>query len=312
LSEIANDSSAKLCELQLIPTDDKKRFNLAFYWLTKIKKTNDALVQSDSDGYLNRSMKLLEEAAARNFIPAVNLLAGIHSSQYYGLYDLQKMIKWLNKGRLLNDSKSIILLAIYNYTALSDTSSGVNASFSFDSIDEGALQFNANQRYVLATAYMLGLKDTSENNIEKAKSLYRDNAELADLDYVNQAAWYFAVSDKDFDATLALDLAYQFKEAYRNTTDWEQLDTLSAAYAAKNNFEKAIEYADKAKTALKADIFAYENGKVKHFLTDIETKIMRYKKNKRIREPLERQELANIFLKYTKEIMRVDISEIRK
>jgi len=125
-----------------------------------------------------------------------------------------------------------------------------------EAVDEALYDLNRAIRFAprLSIAYgNRGVCYVSQNNFDQAIADQKDDYEAAvklnpDLDEsLNGYAWFLATCpDGEFrDGKEAVKLAQKACE-FSGGKDWYHLDTLAAAYAESGDFEKAVEYAQKA------------------------------------------------------------------
>ncbi len=256
LSNIKSDEIALTCEQKLRFEHITQRFVLAYYWITRYQKDkeNDKL-DSESEKMLDKGIQFLKEAAEIDYIPAINLLAAVYNSVYFGRKDKKLAYQYLEKGSELGDVKSKILLAIINYRLGQDDDNLWKArdrAKSYDYFDQVGIGdgLDSKQKYVLGAALLLKLKHPEENHdISSAELAKKYFARGTDVDprYLNLVAWFYTITRGEYrDPKFGLQLAQEFRHEKRHQKDWTYVDTLAAAWAMNEEYYQATKYMDLA------------------------------------------------------------------
>jgi len=313
---ISNDEVAQRCLNSLQIGDNKQRFIIAFYWLQQYKNNLESF--NAENNYFDRAVLVLNQAAENDYVPAINLLSGIYLGTYYQHNDIEQGINWLNVGERLNDPKSNLALAASHYFGIWSEKNTEKASLYYNAVSEESVDNNANLSFILAASYWLelkslGLEGQSSTAKSKAKQLFEQSHNNAAPEYINNAAWFFATSTgEDFDPILALNLAREFQPEFRNSKDWRYINTLAAAYAARNNFESAIEYENKAIELLNSENAGLTESERKEANQQLQGNLSLFNRRKRIEIASTGQEIEAMFMRSFRELMRFNLDQLPK
>jgi hypothetical protein len=312
--KIRNDIIANRCQEKLSVGDNVERFNLAFYWLMKYQErkqnySND----STKEQHLDLAISLLEEAKVEGYLPAIKLLAGISLSDYYQRKDLSFGLRLLQEAARKMDYEAISLLGANHYLGVWGEKNIEQSKFYFEQLPSNPSALDHNQRFVLATAYWLELKEfkvnySSHTRKTKAKEIFLKASEKADIRYLNEVSWYFATTTNvQNDPVLALQLSEQMGSTKRQTKDWRYLDTIAVSYAANGQFIQATETVNQA-------ILLFEEAKLdlpieqaQFYQDDFSKRLALFGSERKVEVDSNPETLARVFGFYLNELMKVDL-----
>ncbi len=313
---INSDKRALECEQKLLPADSKKRLILSLYWINQFdsdKKAGEP--QEILDKSLSKGVELLQQASDNQYNPATNLLAWMKLSKHYQQNDHGAAKLLLEKSQGNRDKAAKIALGIGYYIGMWGEPDPAMANDILQSIDIQDPELSANLKYVLAASSWFGViqprAGESHNDTKRqASQVLLDNSETADLQYVNNAAWYFATANNEsFDPITALNLARQFQSEYRDSQYWQHHDTLAAAYAARENFEMALESIDRAAELLEKKYERADDSSKLEALEILNQHRAIFQQKRRINETDNLAMQALLKASFT-ELMRIDLQNL--
>ncbi len=314
---INSDERAEKCEKKLLPTENKKRLILALYWLNQFDSNkNENKPQELLDKPLNKGFELLQQASDNHYIPATNLLAWMKLGKHYQQQDVVAARLLLEQSTNNGDNVSTVALGIGYYVGLWGKPDPEKANQILRSIDINDSKNSANLRYALAASYWFNVvKPKVEVDREKTKQqlsrVFLDNSESADLQYVNNLAWFFATVDNEAnDPMLALNLARQFQSEYRNSQKWQHHDTLAAAYAARGNFDMARESIDQATKLLNAKYPEVDNSERLEAEKILAAHRLLFEQSKTIKVKPDSKAMRRLLTASFDELMRIDLQNL--
>jgi len=314
---INSDERAEKCEQRLLPTENKKRLILALYWLNQFdsnKKDNKPKELLDKS--LNKGFELIQQASDNHYIPATNLLAWMKLGKHYQQQDIVTARLLLEQSTNNGDNVSTVALGIGYYVGLWGQPDPEKANQILQSIDINDSKNSANLRYALAASYWFNVvKPKVEIDREKTKQqlslVFLDNSESADLQYVNNLAWFFATVDSESnDPVLALNLARQFQPEYRNSQKWQHHDTLAASYAARGNFDMARESIDQAAKLLNAKYPEVDNSERLEAEKILAAHRLLFEQNQTIKVKADSKTMRGLLTAGFDELMRIDLQNL--
>lgn len=314
---INSDERAEKCEKKLLPTENKKRLILALYWLNQFDSyKNDNKPQELLNKPLNKGFELLQQASDNHYIPATNLLAWMKLGKHYQQQDVVAARLLLEQSTNNGDNVSTVALGIGYYVGLWGQADPEKANQILQSIEINDSKNSANLRYTLAASYWFNVvKPKVEVDREKTKQqlsrVFLDNSESADLQYVNNLAWFFATVDNEsYDPVLALNLARQFQPEYRNSQKWQHHDTLAAAYAARGNFDMARESIDQAAKLLNAKYPEVDHSERLEAEKILVAHRLLFEHSKKIKVKPDSKTMRGLLSAGFEELMRIDLQNL--